>query len=161
MNVTSSIAEIAHTFPIYVLISSLLEGIIFQDNRGLYFFIAATINCIINVLLKMSFTHIASYRSDRPHDAPDKCDDRYGNPSGHSQFAWFFSTFWILYILNTNTFPNTVSNILSIICLILIAMIVSFSRVYIKCHTKDQIITGGIIGCVIGVISFYVVKPYL
>ncbi len=39
MTITTTIINGADALPLYVLISSLLEGIIFQDNRGLVFFL--------------------------------------------------------------------------------------------------------------------------
>ena len=36
--------------------------------------------------------------SKRPANEPGNCGDPYGMPSGHSQFAWFFAVFWIMYI---------------------------------------------------------------
>ena len=99
--------------------------------------------------------------ADRPEGASTKkCGDKYGNPSGHSQFVWFFSVFWILYILNSKFFDNKVANTLSCSSLILIA-IVSWSRVLINCHNFAQVLTGSIIGIILGTLAFYLTKNNL
>jgi membrane-associated phospholipid phosphatase len=93
----------------------------------------------------------------------------YGMPSGHSQLAWFFSIYSILTILeyngidifNTNTYNINViyffQNIsIKILFFIILAIIVSYSRIYVdKCHTLNQVIVGGIIGILLALIMFY------
>jgi dolichyldiphosphatase len=161
MTITNTIINGADALPLYVLISSLLEGIIFQDNRGLVFFIALCVNFIINIILKGILWQNQG-NAKRPRGATDdKCGDKYGNPSGHSQFAWFFATFWILYIFTSNIFNNNVANILSCISLILIAIIISSSRIYIRCHTISQVLLGSVIGIFIGAIAFFCTRKML
>jgi len=159
MSFTDNITTSASALPIYVLIASFLEGIIFQDIRGLIFFVAIIFNILINFGLKVLMKNLSG--SKRPVNEPGNCGDSYGMPSGHSQFAWFFSTFWVLYIYYNNTFKNKTSNILSIVSLILLALIVSISRVYINCHTTNQVLIGGLIGIIIGCVSFLCVKKMI
>ena len=52
MNFTDNITTSAAALPFYVLIASFLEGIIFQDIRGLIFFVVIVFNVLINLLLK-------------------------------------------------------------------------------------------------------------
>ena len=160
MTISNIITNSADALPLYILITSLLEGIIFQDNRGLVFFIALCINFAINLLLKHLMWNMAQ-NAERPKNAPDNCGDKFGNPSGHSQFAWFFATFWIMYIVYSNTFNNQIANVLSIISLILIAIIVSSSRIYIKCHTLSQVLFGGTIGAILAIVAFFTTKKLL
>jgi len=161
MTLSTIITNGADALPLYVMVSSLLEGIIFQDNRGIIFFIALCINFIINLILK-SILWRKDKNSDRPlGGSKDKCGDKYGNPSGHSQFAWFFAVFWILYILNSKVFSNPIANVLSCISLILIAIIVCWSRIYIGCHKYSQVLLGSIIGAIIGFCVFYSTKNML
>ena len=161
MAISTIIMSGADALPLYILVSSLLGGIIFQDNRCLIFFIALCINFIINMILK-SILWNQDQNADRPEGASTKkCGDKYGNPSGHSQFVWFFSVFWILYILNSKIFDNKVANTLSCSSLILIAIIVSWSRVLINCHNFAQVLTGSIIGIILGTLAFYLTKNNL
>lgn len=107
----------------------------------------------------------------------NKISSSFGMPSGHSQLAWAVSTFLILYLLNNNKInnknnnnnntkknKNTINKILTnknykifiIIILLLFALLVSFSRVYVdKCHTIQQVIMGGLFGILSGIIGFY------
>lgn len=95
----------------------------------------------------------------------------FGMPSGHSQLAWFFAVYACLTILYaTNDHVATTSNnlniivtnnwsknkkILSCIALILLAFIISYSRVHIEhCHTTGQVIIGGLIGAGIALCSY-------
>ena len=161
MTLSETIINGATALPLYVLITSLLEGIIFQDNRGLIFFVAICFNCAINLSLKYLLWE-SNQNAIRPSGSSvEKCGDKYGNPSGHSQFAWFFATFWILYIAYSNTFNNNTSNVLSYISLLLIAIIVSSSRIYLRCHNITQVILGGSIGVMVGIVAFYATKNML
>ena len=91
----------------------------------------------------------------------------FGMPSGHSQLAWFFTTYACLSIIN-NRFDyfqnlqihwNQKLQLLSCAGLILFAGLISYSRVYIEyCHTPGQVITGWLIGIVTGCIAFKIRK---
>jgi len=73
----------------------------------------------------------------------------YGMPSGHSQSALLFSTYNILKLIrNNNNNP-----FLYAICIFLGGFI-PWSRVYIKVHTAQQTIIGGILGACLGYIFF-------
>jgi len=105
-----------------------------------------------------------------------KTVNSYGMPSGHSQIAWTVSTYLLLkivwhpiytiYTTNTTNTTNTTTihnklayismskwcyYIFSVCTLILIPLYISYSRVEIEgCHTKQQVIIGGIIGSIMG-----------
>jgi len=113
----------------------------------------------------------------------------FGMPSGHSQIAWFISTYLICKIINhmyknkiysrnsnsnssnssnsnssnsnssnsnSNTIIKTLLYFLSIIILLIISTYISYGRVYIEnCHTIQQVIIGGIIGCICGFLIYY------
>jgi membrane-associated phospholipid phosphatase len=84
----------------------------------------------------------------------------FGMPSGHSQLAWFFSTYFILKIwqsLSGNIYTKLINP--RVIVLLIIAITVSYSRVKIEgCHTTGQVITGGIIGIISGFVVNYIEK---
>jgi len=158
MTAADIITNSASALPAYILLSSLLEGIIFQDNRGLLFFIVLCVNFIINILLKTLLWELPG--SHRPNENAT-CGDKYGNPSSHAQFIWCFAIFWILYITQSNIFLNPVANILSSVSLILIALIVSLSRVSQGCHTLLQVFFGAIAGIIVAIIAFFACKKLL
>ena len=85
----------------------------------------------------------------------------FGMPSGHSQLAWFFAVYTCLSVIyNKNHIgikwtKNKV--ILSCILLIVLAIIISYSRVNIEgCHTMGQVIIGSLIGIVIALTAFWI-----
>ena len=93
-------------------------------------------------------------------------DTRYGMPSGHSQIAWTFATY-ILYKIINNWYNNKKENKiitifgyiwLSLSCIIVLvcAIYISYSRVYIEgCHTIQQVTVGGILGVICGFLIGY------
>lgn len=100
----------------------------------------------------------------------------FGMPSGHSQNAWFFSTFMLLelwryyqlqpldvkcdgmYLDTIITKHPALISILSTL-LIIFAIIISYSRVWIEgCHTVQQVIVGAIIGVLLGIGSHRLIR---
>lgn len=82
-----------------------------------------------------------------------KLSTSYGMPSGHSQGAAFFSTYTILHLLESSI--NTEIKIIGSIFFSCLAVGIMYSRVYLGCHTKQQVIMGGLIGTILG---FYYYK---
>ena len=89
----------------------------------------------------------------------------YGMPSGHSQIAWAFTTYIICKIIK-NIYKKDKNNkivtifdyswLISCIIILLVALYISYSRVYIEgCHTIQQVGVGFIIGIVSGFIIYY------
>ena len=73
-------------------------------------------------------------------------------PSGHSQLAVFYSFYSILYL---NDIPiEQDMKIAFIIIFIVLAAWIMYSRIYLKCHTYQQVITGGILGLIFGFIAY-------
>jgi len=96
----------------------------------------------------------------------------YGMPSGHSQIAWSVAVYFILKMIkkwynnDKDNKPITILGymwlILSCIIILGIATYISYSRVYIEgCHTIQQVIIGGIIGCVMGFLVFFFETPVI
>ena len=94
----------------------------------------------------------------------------YGMPSGHSQRAWLFATFICLKIIATETFNINIFNdnhkarlinnlIKFILCfgVFLTAAMVSYSRVIEECHTKQQVIIGGLVGTGLGYLTYIMI----
>jgi membrane-associated phospholipid phosphatase len=88
----------------------------------------------------------------------------FGMPSGHSQLAWFFAIYGCFILCSnplsyfSNNTMNQTLKIISCIGLIIIATIISYSRVFIEeCHTLGQVIIGGLIGIGSAIVA-YIIK---
>ena len=82
-------------------------------------------------------------------------------PSGHSQTALLFLTFITLMI--TDHHSESLSNNTQYILLgslLLFTISVLWSRIYLKCHTIQQVIMGSIIGGSIGYYGYNFMKEY-
>ena len=76
----------------------------------------------------------------------------YGMPSGHSQNAIFFSTYVILNLINGKF--KYLTKVYGTIFFTLVGLGIMYSRVYLKCHTVEQVIVGGVIGGVLAALYF-------
>jgi len=98
----------------------------------------------------------------------NKISTSFGMPSGHSQIAWTVAIYILCRIINNlinNKYSNTNNSIkilnylwfiTSCILILWIAFYISYSRVYIEgCHTIQQVIVGGVIGGIGGIIIYY------
>ena len=174
--------------PILYFYTLLLYCIIKPSYYSLYLFISFNIIGISNILLKYISKSIYSLFNietipllgigKRPENAIN-CgtyldgvpSTTYGMPSGHSQFAWAVAIYFILKIIKksynkTQHTPIKIFGymwlILSCIIILGIATYISYSRVYIEgCHTIQQVIIGGIIGCVMGFLVFFFENPVI
>tara|TARA_B110000444_G_scaffold50410_1_gene46417 strand:+ start:1529 stop:2035 length:507 start_codon:yes stop_codon:yes gene_type:complete len=83
-------------------------------------------------------------------DPPGHKTKSYGMPSGHAQEATGFATYVILDNLSKG------GNILDITNIIVgfFAFFIPYSRVYLNCHTYQQVIVGGTIGILMAIIAF-------
>lgn len=88
-------------------------------------------------------------------DCNNNTSDTYGMPSGHSLLIMMTTIFWSLYFNKKKQYHKS-------ILLMIIASIIMYSRILLGCHTVQQVIIGGIFGCIIGIIADkYAKKKYL
>jgi membrane-associated phospholipid phosphatase len=180
---------LARSSPILYFYALLLYCIIQPSYSSLYLFITFNIIVISNILLKYISKSIYSLFNietipllgigKRPENATScgtyldgLLSTTYGMPSGHSQIAWSVAIYFILKIIK-NWYNNDKENkpitiigyiwiILSCIIILGIATYISYSRVYIEgCHTIQQVIIGGILGCVMGFLVFFFETPVI
>ncbi|XP_001505626.2 dolichyldiphosphatase 1 isoform X2 [Ornithorhynchus anatinus] len=85
---------------------------------------------------------------------------KYGMPSSHAQFMWFFSVYSFLFLYlrmhqtNNARFLDLLWRHVLSLCLVTVALLVSYSRVYLLYHTWSQVLYGGIAGSVMAVAWF-------
>jgi len=87
-----------------------------------------------------------------------KLSTSYGMPSGHSQTATFFSTYLILHILNGGGYQDSIMKYSSIVFLTGISFFIMASRVYLNCHTIQQVVVGGFLGSIFGAVYYTLIK---
>ena len=83
-------------------------------------------------------------------DPPGYKTNTYGMPSGHAQIALAFSVYLLLseHYSKNLTYGKALFYILS-------AISVSYSRLYLNCHTIQQVLIGGMFGAILGIFGFY------
>ena len=104
----------------FILFLSLSLLVMFVRELHLIGFLAGIlVNTLINELLKEFISE------PRPDGA---CKGDFGMPSNHSQFMFFFATYWCLLFTNRVTLPSSLSNIIGKIGVFVLASVVAFSR---------------------------------
>ena len=156
-------------YPLIILFSLFMSYFMTHKIDFLIFGIALSISSLLNQLLKeFVFNPIMKEnlfpilgKGTRPEGAQDcsnfidpenRISSSYGMPSGHAQTATFFATYLILMIINERSSKNI--KILKIITVLIITGIIMSSRVYLGCHTIQQVVVGGIIGGLLGYLFF-------
>jgi membrane-associated phospholipid phosphatase len=156
-------------YPLIILFSLFMSYFMTHKIDFLIFGIALSISSLLNQLLKeFVFNPIMKEnlfpilgKGTRPEGAQDcsnfidpenRISSSYGMPSGHAQTATFFATYFILMIINERSSKNI--KILKIITVLIITGIIMSSRVYLGCHTIQQVVVGGIIGGLLGYLFF-------
>jgi len=102
-----------------------------MDTRFILYF-------VLSLLLNTSLKIVVN--DPRP---TDNCGTHYGWPSGHSQFASFLGMYLLL---------NVNSELPMLITVVTGVSYTMYTRLYMGCHTLFQVISGGIIGGILGYI---------
>ena len=79
----------------------------------------------------------------------------YGFPSGHSHISALAASFWTLYIINKNQ-KLLPGHYISIILLWIITIAVLKQRLDCKCHNIYQVMTGLIVGGLLGILGYHI-----
>ena len=177
-------------FPLTMPLGCFLFGLIFQNKLALYFAINFYIADLISHGLKITFKQLykllntdilpilGSYK--RPKDAKycgcfisednlKGISTSTGLPSGHSLLAGFTTIFFILFLLDKYSITSfkqllVVPNykiIISLFTVIMIGVSICYSRIYLKCHTINQVIVGSLIGGLLGYGSYKLYNKYI
>lgn len=182
LKITNDFWDIIRATPIYIAVIMFGRMIIDPQPGSVIVTVCFIINNILNWFIKYFFFK-PIYKfigkdnlpliglGKRPPGAItcgifNKCssleETSFGMPSGHSQFSWTLAIYLIMKIWSNYFKKNKkktsliVIKIIQSLLVIIFAIIISYSRVVIeKCHTIQQVIIGGIIGCGIGLGIYY------
>jgi membrane-associated phospholipid phosphatase len=169
----------AQFIPIYAIIYGLISLNYYLIFLGIFLFM----NEIINLGLKKIFQVIYDVFTKkainllgiggRPKNAVNcgsmptiksycNLSKSFGMPSGHSQQVWFFFGFLLLYLIkqlndeddkDDKKYKKIFIGVVITIFLC-ISIFISVSRVYVGCHTIQQVIIGGLFGFMFGCLGF-------
>ena len=131
-------------------------GALFTENTEfIVFLMGLTTNDLLNIILKIII------REPRPSGkclvdgvetgcgiVPEyvRVSESYGMPSGHAQCLGFTAMFWSILLIRKKKQYMISRGVL----LVIIALVVAWSRVYMECHSISQVSVGLLIGSVLG-----------
>jgi membrane-associated phospholipid phosphatase len=177
MGVYEKTVGLARAFTVITPVTAILYGAIFRDSAGVFYGLYAFFGDATNHYVKKGFKKMYGKRESlpllgkggRPTGAKhcgtfihennlEGKPSSFGMPSGHSQMATLTATFWILYLYQK--YGWEMRNIFSMGLVVLVCLGILYSRCYLKCHTVQQVVLGGLFGIIYGVVGFLVYKSY-
>lgn len=158
-------------FLIFGLLGYLATGEFMYIRLFIYVFLTEVIVYTLKQFTKDKFSNVLSndiiYRPKNSGDCmgcgsifycENNCvvsDTQVGMPSGHTAVAFMFATFFISKIWTSPGF--LLFKIARTVALVLIAIMVGMSRVYLEnCHTVSQVIAGSVVGMTLGLLFSFI-----
>lgn len=160
-------------FLIFGLLGYLATGEFMYIRLFIYVFLTEVIVYTLKQFTKDKFSNVLSndiiYRPKNSGDCmgcgsifycsdSNNCvvsDTQVGMPSGHTAAAFMFATFFISKIWTSPGF--LLFKIARTVALVLIAIMVGMSRVYLEnCHTVPQVIAGSVVGMTLGLLFSFI-----
>lgn len=188
LKITNDFWNVIRASPVYITIILVMSVAIDPKLKNSILAVAFLFNMLFNWIIKHWFFQPLYKlnnnkpfpilgQGSRPANAQNcgifnKCNTKvatsFGMPSGHSQFAWTFAVYLIMnfwldidwdQVEEKDKTTLIVIKVLQTLFIIAVAVIISYSRVAIeKCHTTEQVILGGLIGCGLGIGTYYLVE---
>ncbi|XP_068925516.1 dolichyldiphosphatase 1 isoform X2 [Petaurus breviceps papuanus] len=148
--------------PIFVIVGFVTLIIFKRELHTISFLGGLALNEGVNWLIKNII------REPRPcGDTHSVVNTKYGMPSSHSQFMWFFSVYSFLFLYlrmhqtNNARFLDLLWRHVLSLGLVTVAFLVSYSRVYLLYHTWSQVLYGGVAGSIMAVAWFVFTQEIL
>ncbi|KAG0168118.1 Dolichyldiphosphatase 1 [Apophysomyces sp. BC1034] len=120
-----------------------------RELAGIFMLLGQLLNEGLNAILK---EHL---KITRPHV---HLGDGYGMPSSHAQFVWFFVSYGILYMYKCMHFDQNAWKQCAASAMLIMATLVSYSRIYLGYHTEWQVMVGAIVGVTFGILWHMIVE---
>ena len=169
MDYSSFSRQMAAAFVMTMIQAGILGTIVTQNVVGIYFSIALFLfGSVANQFEKFIMQNIAGDIKlfQRPNVPTHGCGDfdtqlsdhTFGFPSGHAQAVGLALVFWYLYIKDQKGYYKSVSTQVSLALMVLIVILICWSRLSNGCHNIIQVITGLLIGMLFGKLSYEIYK---
>ncbi|KAK3792818.1 hypothetical protein RRG08_038548 [Elysia crispata] len=130
--------------PMMILVSFATLIIFRRDLHTIAFAMGLVVNEAVNWIVKHTL------KEARPMRGRQNLHTEYGMPSSHSQFMWFFSSYFAVFLLlRLYRNQSIIDDLWKYVCAllgILAAILVSWSRVYLMYHTVSQVAVGAVVG---------------
>uniref|UniRef100_A0A5B7BSC3 Phosphatidic acid phosphatase type 2/haloperoxidase domain-containing protein n=1 Tax=Davidia involucrata TaxID=16924 RepID=A0A5B7BSC3_DAVIN len=143
--------------PVFISLSGFVSHFIFRrELQGMFFAIGLIISQFINEFIK------TSVQQARPETCAllEICDS-HGWPSSHSQYMFFFATYFTLLTYKRIGLLSRKQMWIAGIAVWPLALLTLYSRVYLGYHTVAQVFAGSALGLVLGAGWFWVVNSLL
>lgn len=145
----------------FAIITGFITLVLFRrDLHTIAFFGGVVINEAVNFLLKHTICDVRPMRRDVFYT-------EYGMPSAHTQFIWFFAAYVTLFVCirlhhsSNSTVSEMFWRVLLIAGCIILAILVSYSRIYLQYHSIAQVFCGTVVGTVLGIAWFVITHVVL
>ncbi|KAL8217003.1 hypothetical protein R6Q57_023840 [Mikania cordata] len=143
--------------PVFISLGGFVSHFLFRrELQGMFFALGLTISQFINEVIK------TSVQQARPETCImlEMCDS-HGWPSSHSQYMFFFATYFTL--LTYNKMGVLFKNQMLLVGIVIwpLAFLTLYSRVYLGYHTVAQVFAGAGLGFLLGGLWFWVVNSLL
>lgn len=142
--------------PMFIIIGFITLIIFRREIHTMTFCAGMLVNELVNMIVKHT---LAQPRLCAGHVFPNSS---HGMPSDHSQFMAFFAVYSVLFIYfrllhfsqSTTVWEDLIDNLwrhMLAVGVVLAAISVGFSRIYLRYHTLHQVGYGFLLGCLLGV----------
>tara|TARA_B100000902_G_C27288317_1_gene905669 strand:- start:572 stop:1138 length:567 start_codon:yes stop_codon:yes gene_type:complete len=169
MGLNEQIMGFARAYPSVLLFSCFTAYFLTNNINILMLGFALLVDTSINAILKYGVfrplfgdTKILFFGSGKRPVGAKNCDlfvennakraKSYGMPSGHSQASFFFLTYLLMHLQNSDM--NIHEKIFGGGLYTLITLGIVYSRIYLKCHTIQQVTVGSLIGLALGYLYY-------
>lgn len=143
--------------PVFISVGGFVSHLLFRrELQAIFFAIGLLLSQILNELVKISV------QQSRPETCAllEACDS-HGWPSSHSQYMFFFATYFTLLAFRGLGTSSRFGKLFLASLPWPSAILTLYSRVYLGYHSVAQVFAGATLGLVLGLLWFWVVNSVL
>ncbi|KAA8516526.1 hypothetical protein F0562_016968 [Nyssa sinensis] len=143
--------------PVFISLGGFVSHFMFRrEIQGMFFYLGLIISQFVNEFIK------TTVEQARPETCAllETCDSQ-GWPSSHSQYMFFFATYFTLLTYYRIGVLSRKQMWIAGLVVWSLALLTMHSRVYLGYHTVAQVFAGATLGVVLGAVWFWVVNSLL